>query len=393
MNPLNILPDLDSASIPPLPNTAPTKASKPFGLDLTLACWRKWMQTIGVSAFHAEQVMEWLFARHVMHPREWTNLPLKCREQAESDFSWELPHIDSRLTSTDGSEKLLLRLHDGLLTETVLMPSSGRITLCVSSQVGCRMGCTFCQTGKMGFSRNLSQGEILAQLVLANQILLEKEEGQRVSNVVFMGMGEPLENFDPVVSACQIMLHPRLFALSKHRVTVSTSGLIPEIERLGKAVPVALAISLHSADETVRSQLMPINKRYPLKELKQVLLDYPCDARYGITFEYVMINGVNDSIQQAKKLVSFVHGFKKVKVNLIPMNPHPGSDLGTTPPEAIEAFQKHLSTRGIPAPIRHSRGPDISGACGQLAAKRQEELQLDPRLIARARRAQARNAH
>lgn len=366
--------------------------SKRSGLDLTLADWQEWMKSIDASPFHAQQVMEWLFARHVIHPTGWTNLPLACREHAARDFSWDIPQIDSRLTSTDGSDKLLLKLHDGLLTETVLMPSSGRITLCVSSQVGCRMGCTFCQTGKMGFSRNLTQGEILSQLIIANQILMEKGEEERVSNVVFMGMGEPLENFDPVANACTIMLHPRLFALSKHRVTVSTSGLVPEIKKLGETVPVALAISLHSADETVRSKLMPINRRYSLKELKEALMCYPFDPRYGVTLEYVMIEGVNDSLEQAKKLVKFVHGLKKVKVNLIPMNPYPGSDLKATSPEEIEAFQKYLSMRGIPAPIRYSRGRDVSGACGQLAAKRQNELQLDPRIVAKARRAEARES-
>lgn len=364
--------------------------TKRSGLDLTLADWRAWMESIGASPFHAQQVMEWLFARHVLHPTGWTNLPLVCRERAAQDFSWDLPPIDSRLTSADGSDKLLLRLHDGLLTETVLMPSSGRITLCVSSQVGCRMGCTFCQTGKMGFSRNLTQGEILAQLVIANQMLMEKGDEERVSNIVFMGMGEPLENFDAVANACTIMLHPRLFGLSKHRVTVSTSGLVPEIEKLGATVPVALAISLHSADETVRSKIMPINRRHPLKELKEALMRYPFDPRYGVTLEYVMIAGVNDSIEQAKKLVKFVHGLKKVKVNLIPMNPYPGSDLTATSPEDIETFQKYLSARGIPAPIRYSRGRDVSGACGQLAAKRQNELQLDPRVLAKTRRAAAR---
>lgn len=366
------------------------KAPKPFGLDQTLEDWQRFMQAMHAPSFHAGQVMEWLFSREVLHPREWTNLPLAWREQAASAFSWDLPQIDLRLTSTDGSDKLLLRLHDGLLTETVLMPSENRITLCISSQVGCRLGCTFCQTGKMGFSRNLSAGEILSQLLLANQLLRERGS-PRVSNVVFMGMGEPLENFDAVVAACQVMLHPRLFGLSKHRVTVSTSGLVPEIEKLGQAAPVALAISLHSADETVRSQLMPINQRYPLEILKQALLRYPCDPRYGMTFEYVMIDGVNDTLQQAKKLVAFVHGLKKVKVNLIPMNPYPGSPLQATPFERTQAFQKYLSSRGIPAPIRHSRARDVSGACGQLAAKRQEELELDPRIVARKRRMQMRH--
>lgn len=368
----------------------PTHTLKPHGLDQTLAQWQAWMQAHDMSTFHAQQVMEWLFARHVIHPSGWTNLPLACRERAAQDFSWDLPVIDSSLESQDGSYKLLLRLYDGKLTETVVMPSSGRITLCVSSQVGCRMGCTFCQTGKMGFSRNLSAGEILAQLIIANKLLEEKDVQGRVSNVVFMGMGEPLENFEPVVQACQIMLNQRLFGLSKHRVTVSTSGLIPEIEKLGQEVPVALAISLHSADDTVRSQLMPVNKRFPLGELKQTLLRYPSDPRYGITFEYVMIEGVNDSLAQAKKLVSFVHGFKKVKVNLIPMNPYPGSDLKAPSEETTLAFQKYLSTRGIPAPIRHSRARDVSGACGQLAAKRQGELDLDPRILARTRRMQQR---
>ncbi len=359
--------------------------SKPYALDWTEQEWISWLSLRGESTYIAKQIYRWLFAQNCSDPNLFTNLSKNLRSALLEKLSWELPKVDTRLESIDGSEKFLLVMKDGLFGEMVLMPSEKRITLCVSSQIGCRMGCTFCQTGKMGFKRNISRGEILAQLILANQRLKEMGEERRVSNIVFMGMGEPLDNFDEVVAACQTMIDPKAFGLSKHRVTVSTSGLVPEIQRLGKELPVRLAISLHSPDDERRSRLMPVNRKYPLSVLKEALLEYPCSPRHGITFEYVMISGENDSLLHAKKLVKFLHGLK-AKVNLIPMNHFPGNPMRSAEEQQIRAFQKYLSDRSIPAPVRYSRSQDISGACGQLAMKREAEIDMDPRVLRRKRK-------
>jgi 23S rRNA (adenine2503-C2)-methyltransferase len=364
---------------------AQIQTTPPHALHMARDDWKKWFAERGIPAFRTKQLLEWLYLKGEEDPQKFLNLPESLRHELASTFLWTFPQVDTLLTSSDGSEKILLKLHDGLLTECVLMPSDNRVTLCVSSQVGCRMGCTFCQTGKMGLSRNLSMGEILIQISLANKRLAARQIDRKVTNVVFMGMGEPLDNFEPVVEACGYMIDPTMFGLSKHRVTVSTSGLVPEILKLGERLPVALAISLHNADDTARSRLMPVNKKYSLAVLKEALQKYPIQTRHGITFEYVMINGINDSLLDAKKLVRFLHGLK-AKVNLIPMNPHPGNPMSASQTDQIRAFQKYLSDRSIPAPVRYSRGQDVSGACGQLASKRQQELDLPPRTVALARR-------
>ncbi|BBH53347.1 23S rRNA (adenine(2503)-C(2))-methyltransferase RlmN [Fluviispira sanaruensis] len=349
--------------------------------------WAEWFISKGDKSFRARQLIDWMFLRHCFSPQDFSNIPKLLRDLLAQEFDWSIPEIDTILSSEDGSEKILLKLFDGRFSECVLMPSDNRVTLCISSQVGCRMACTFCQTGKMGLSRNLSMGEILIQIVIANKRLVERNILERkVTNIVFMGMGEPLDNYDNVVAACKLMVDPKIFGLSKHKVTVSTSGLLPEITRLGQDVPVALAISLHSPDEEQRSSMMPVNKKYSLAEMKKVLLEYPVQTRHGITFEYVMIQGVNDSMTHAKKLVKFLHGMK-AKVNLIPMNPHPGADnMVATDFDRMRDFQKYLADRSIPAPVRYSRGQDVSAACGQLASKRKEELDLPPRTVALARR-------
>lgn len=361
--------------------------SQVMALHMNEQDWSQWFVNQGDKPFRGRQMMDWLFIRHSFAPNEFSNIPKHLREKLNSEFNWSLPKIDTLLPSEDGSEKILLKLHDGLFAECVLMPSDNRVTLCVSSQVGCRMACTFCQTGKMGLTRNLTMGEILIQVVIANKRLIERNiTNRQVTNIVFMGMGEPLDNYDNVVSACKAIIDPKLFGLSKHKVTVSTSGLIPEIVRLGNDVPVALAISLHTADDAQRSGMMPVNKKYPLEDLKKALLEYPIQTRHGITFEYVMIQGSNDSIAHAKKLVKFLHGMK-AKVNLIPMNPHPGAaNMVATDYEQMREFQKYLTERSIPAPVRYSRGQDVSAACGQLAAKRKDEINLPPRAVALARR-------
>lgn len=358
---------------------------KPFALDLSLKDWEQWCISANLPKFTATQIYQWIFQKGILDPNTFTNLSQSIRTQLLTTFDWNLFAIDSHLISRDTSQKFLLRTHDGLLLEMVLMPYENRSTLCISSQVGCKMGCTFCQTGKMGFKRNLSSGEILAQILLANQFLKE----EKVSNIVFMGMGEPLDNYEQVVKACSIMIDPKAFGLSTARVTISTSGLVPEIRQLGRDLPVRLAISLHTADNEKRSKMMPINRTYPLEVLKEALLEYPAPKRYGITFEYVMIEGANDSIQDAKKLVKFLHGLK-AKVNLIPINHFPGVEMQASDAARIREFQKYLTDRSIAAPVRYSRGQDISGGCGQLAAKREDELHLDPRELSKLRRSEKR---
>lgn len=354
---------------------------RPSAFELSLAEWKSWCQSQGAAPFVGQQVYQWIYQKGERDPTRFSNLPLPLRQALSETFDWELLAIDSVLASQDGSEKLLLKTHDKLLLEMVWMPYDNRSTLCISSQVGCKMGCTFCQTGKMGFKRNLTSGEILSQILLANSRSAEK-----VTNIVFMGMGEPLDNYNEVIKACSTMIDPLGLGLSATRVTISTSGLVPEIEKLGKDLPVRLAISLHTADEEKRSQMMPINRTYSLEALKEALLRYPASKRHGITFEYVMIEGQNDSIQDAKKLVRFLHGLKSPKVNLIPVNHFPGVEIRASHAERIRAFQSYLSERSIPAPVRYSRGQDVSGGCGQLAAKRESELHLDPRVVSRLRR-------
>jgi 23S rRNA (adenine2503-C2)-methyltransferase len=335
-----------------------------------------WFQSLGGKAFWARQTLRWVFEKRVLDPSLYTDLPPSFRTQLAENFSFELPQLDCALKSGDGSEKILLKLLDGSLVECMLMPTPDRVTICVSSQVGCKMACSFCQTGRLGFMRNLTQGEILAQVLWCFKKLRERGDDRRITNVVFMGMGEPLHNYDNVLSACRILVAEHYFAMSRHKVTVSTCGLVPEIRKMAAEFPMRLAISLHSADQQQRMELMPIAGVYPLEDLKQALLEYPA-GRDGITFEYIMLAGVNDSLLHAKKLVKFVHGLK-AKVNLIPMNEHPGLELKPSNEEALRAFQKYLSDRSIVAPVRYSKGADVSGACGQMAAKRKDELGNEP---------------
>jgi len=356
-----------------------------FAIDYSLEDWKHWCLARNLPSYVAKQIYQWIFEKEVLDPLSFSNLSAPIRKQLAEEFEWNFPTIDSHLISQDESEKFLLKTMDDLLFEMVLMPYENRSTLCISSQVGCKMGCTFCQTGKMGFKRNLSSGEILSQIFLANRRLKELGHEGKITNIVFMGMGEPLDNYENVIKACSIMIDPQGFGLCSSRVTISTSGLIPEIRKLAKDLPVRLAISLHSADDTRRSNMMPVNVKYPLQALKEALLEYPAPKRYGITFEYVMIEGVNDTIQDAKKLVHFLHGLK-AKVNLIPINHFPGIEMSASSAGRIREFQAYLSERSIPAPVRYSRGQDISGGCGQLAAKRKDELNLDPRQLHKLRR-------
>ena len=361
--------------------------------NFSLADIETYIKSIGEHNYRSKQIFTSLYDKKniALHSFDAiTVIPKYLREQLSKDFG---PHFRSvtlknKQVSKDGTCKMLFSLLDDTAIETVLIPSElvnaegepKRKTLCISTQAGCALGCAFCATATLKLRRNLAVSEIVDQFMAAREIC-----DTQITNIVFMGMGEPLDNFDNVVGACKVLVDSKLFGLSKHKVTVSTSGLLPEIAKLGQEVPVALAISLHTPYEDQRSAMMPVNKKYPLSELKKTLLNYPIQTRHGITFEYVMIKDVNDSLAHAKKLVHFLHGLK-AKVNLIPMNPHPGSSMVATDYENMRQFQKYLSDRSIPAPVRYSRAQDVSGACGQLASKRKEELNLAPRTVALARR-------
>lgn len=328
-------------------------------------------QNLGMPKFRSKQLTNWLFTYFPSSPDQLTNLPADFRRQLAVDFDWSLPIVSSRLDSDDGASKLLLQGSKAQYFEAVILRYENRTSLCVSSQVGCKLACSFCQTGKLGFFRNLSSAEIIGQFVLANQIL--KAENRRITHIVFMGMGEPLDNFDAVVKACELFTHKEAYNLSPRRVTVSTSGIAPKILELAKAVSTSLALSLHASRDELRSELMPINKRYDLKELKASLHAFQKLTGDKITVEYILIKGKNCGLREAKELVKFLHGLR-AKVNLIPFNSHPGVAFARPDDQEIRNFQKYLSDRGIPAPVRYSKGLDVSAACGQLAAKQKEAL-------------------
>lgn len=348
---------------------------KPHFLSMSRMEYRDLFKQWSLPGFRADQLAEWVYKKGVRDPEQMSNLSKDLRQKLFLEIDWTLPTIVEKLDSQDGSTKLLLRSAKGQLIESVILRYENRTSLCVSSQVGCKLACDFCQTGKLGFVRHLERAEILSQLFMANQIL--EAEGLRVTHVVFMGMGEPLDNYDNTVGAANVMMAEDGFFLSARHVTLSTSGLAPEIERLATDSRAALAISLHAARDDLRTRLMPINRRYKLERLKEALLKYQKATDKKITIEYILIKDSNCGLQEAKELVRFLHGLQ-AKVNLIPFNAHPGLPYLRPSDEDIRLFQKYLADRSIPAPVRYSKGLDVSGACGQLAAKHAEEINSKP---------------
>ena len=313
-------------------------------------------------SYRARQVLAWLYQKFVVSFSEMTDLPEEFREKLRRGYSLALPELQSEQLSADGTRKFLFGLEDGEAIETVLIPERQRLTLCVSTQAGCRWGCAFCLTGAQGFRRDLRPSEIVGQVIAVNRILAAAGP---VRQLVLMGMGEPLDNFENLVIALKIFAHPQGMKFPLRRITVSTVGLAPLIEKLGKELAVNLAVSLNAADDRVRSRLMPVNKKHPIAELLAACRKYPMQRRQFLTFEYVLIAGVNDSEADAEKLARLLKPLK-AKVNLIRMNTHPGSDF-RPPPEAVELrFQTLLKQRGLEAFRRRSRGADILAACGQL---------------------------
>jgi len=325
---------------------------------------------LGNKPFRARQLMSWLYKRAEGSFESMTDLARDFRTQLSSVAEVRTPEIVSRHDSADGTRKWLLRADSTQAFEMVFIPETDRGTLCISSQVGCALDCAFCSTAQQGFNRNLSTAEIVGQVWLANRELGFEPGGERrITNVVFMGMGEPLANFRNVVPAIRILLDDLGFDLSRRRVTLSTSGIVPLMYKLAEEVNCALAVSLHAPDDALRSELVPINRKHPIAELLEACWHY-IDEQNGrsITFEYVMLDGVNDQLEHARALARLLKG-KPAKLNLIPFNPFPGTAYRRSPMPVITRFRDELIQRGVLATIRCTRGDDIDAACGQLAGR------------------------
>lgn len=353
----------------------PQPAIKSGYLDLSREDWNLLLKSQNVPSFRAGQAADWVFKHLATSTVEMTNISKDLRATLDDTLGWTLPEVASALNSQDGSTKLLLKTPSGQFIESVIMRYEGRVTLCVSSQVGCKMACSFCQTGKLGFFRHLTTHEILAQYLIAARMV--RAEGRRLSHVVFMGMGEPLDNYAHVIKAVNILVSPEGFGLSARHVTLSTSGVASKIRLLPKDTRCALAVSLHAARDDLRQELMPINRKWDLAELKSSLMEYQSETGNKITFEYIMIRNKNCGLREAKDLVKFLHGFQ-AKVNLIPFNAHPGMPYERPTDDEIRVFQVYLAERSIAAPVRYSKGLEVSGACGQLAAKTMDSLHMPP---------------
>jgi 23S rRNA (adenine2503-C2)-methyltransferase len=368
-------------------STASTAAASGSILARTPEEWAEWALGNGGRTFHGKQIFKWIQQRGVLDPAQMSDLPATMRPRLAEAGVRPVVEVSYVHRSTDGTRKLLLKLHDGASVETVLLPSGTRaasedadaasadteeeeetqairVTQCISTQVGCAMGCVFCASGVAGLKRHMTPDEIIAQVLVAKQHL---EPGESLRNIVFMGMGEPLHNYDGTARTLRLLTHADGIGLSSRRVTVSTSGLVPEIARLGAdfSGQVSLAVSLHAADDETRTRLMPINKKYPLAELLPALRAYPMPKRRRITIEYTLVAGRNDSVDEAAKLVKLLRNVP-VKINLIPMNPIEASSLGPSEMKSVHAFQDVLVNAGYSCFIRKRRGDDVAAACGQL---------------------------
>ena len=347
-------------------------------LDFSPAALTAWLVEQGEKPFRARQVLRWVHRAGCDDFARMTDVAKALRARLQEATEVRAPAVRTATHSADGTRKWLLDVGQGNAVEMVFIPERNRGTLCISSQAGCALECAFCATGKQGFNRNLSAGEIVGQLWLANR-LLEDEAGVRlapdshyerpVSNVVLMGMGEPLANFEAVLAALQTMLDDHAYGLSRRRVTVSTSGIVPAIDRLRDACPVALAVSLHAPNDELRDELVPINRKYPLADLMAACLRYLEDApRDFITFEYIMLDGINDTPEHARQLLALVREVP-CKFNLIPFNPFPGARWQASSPQRIARFAALLQDAGRVATVRKTRGDDVAAACGQLAGQ------------------------
>lgn len=341
--------------------------SKPNPLDLDLAGCESLVTALGFKAFHGRNLFKWMHKHGVVDFDAMTDLPKSLRTVLLDTVEIRLPRILQTHPSADGTVKWVMELVDGQRVETVFIPEGKRSTICVSSQVGCALECAFCATARQGFNRNLSVAEIIGQVWHATRQL-----GAAPTNVVMMGMGEPLANFEAAVKAMDVMQDDLAYMLAKQRVTLSTSGIVPNIYRLREVSDVSLAVSLHAPNDALRDELVPINRKYPLAELIPACKHYVAgDKRRKVTWEYVMLDGINDSLAHAKQLIRLLEGVPS-KVNLIPFNPFTGSEFGTSPPDRVETFRERLTRSGIFAMTRKTRGDEIAAACGQLVGRVQD---------------------
>ncbi len=333
-------------------------------LGLDRKAMESYFEGMGFKTFHARQVLKWIHKHGITDFDLMTDLSKKLRTQLKLMTEIKVPEVIMEQPSKDGTRKWLLELDCNNRIETVMIPDDGRTTLCVSSQVGCALDCSFCSTAKQGFNRNLSSAEIIGQVWVAVRMMEES-----LTNVVLMGMGEPLANLEPVIEAMSIMQDDLAYGLSKYRVTVSTAGVVPALRELHKVSDVSLAVSLHAPNNELRDQLVPLNKKYPLEELIPACRDFvKGDKRRKVTWEYVMLDGINDTIAHAKELIRLLEGTPS-KMNLIPFNPFPGSEYKASSPEKVEAFRQRLKKAGIISITRKTRGEDIDAACGQLVGR------------------------
>lgn len=331
--------------------------------DFTLEELRELMGKIGERQYRANQLFTWVYKKNVADFTKMLNISKTTREKFDEMFTTTLPFINiEEFTSVDGTKKFRWTLSDGKLIESVFMPDAARTTLCVSTQVGCPLGCKFCLTGKIGFKRNLTVSEMVNQVLEVRN----RTSGQKtITNIVLMGMGEPLLNYENVVKFIKILTAPEGFAFAKRKVTLSTAGLLPELERFIKEVECSLSISLNAPDDGIRSTIMPINKKYSIKDILNVAGQYPRIHKRMVTFEYVLLSGINDSSEHADELARLLKGIR-CKINLIPYNENPFSDFKRPSEEAVRRFQNILMKYNYTVTVRKSRGQDISAACGQL---------------------------
>jgi 23S rRNA (adenine2503-C2)-methyltransferase len=352
-------------------NFNPQQINKKNIIGFTEDDLNEYFISIGEKSYRTKQVLTWIHKRNVHIINERSDISFQLREKLNEDFYIKIPQPQSKFSSKDGTIKFLFNVGHNQVIESVFIPEETRNTLCISSQVGCAMDCSFCATGRQGFSRNLTSDEIIGQLMAVS-----KEIGlsEAITNVVFMGMGEPLTNMHSVVKATSIMMSDLMYGISRRKITISTSGVVPNIYKLSQLTNASLAISLHSADNKIRDQLVPINKSYNIQLLTDACWAYAeaTNARY-ITFEYVMLNGVNDSIEDAESLARLLK-HKPAKVNLIPFNSFKNNPYECSDRPTIELFCKLLQSRGIFTTIRKTRGSDIDAACGQLAGKVNDKI-------------------
>ncbi len=332
-------------------------------LDFTVKEMQEFVSDSGQPAYRARQLLDWLYKKRAASWEELSNLPKHWRSRLEETAYLKPFKSVSIQISTDQTRKYLFELHDGEYVESVCIPMKEHFTLCISTQVGCALQCAFCVTGSQGFTRNLTSGEILGQILAVQQ---DHESDGRISNIVLMGMGEPLLNYEQTVKAVRMMLAEEGLNLSNRRITLSTAGIVPGMKQLGQEdFTINLAVSLNVPSDEIRSQIMPVNKKYPLSELLQACREYPLPERRRITFEYILIKDVNDAPEHAKTLGKILHGIR-CKINLIPLNPAVESAFTPSPEDRILSFQNILIEQGYSTFIRASKGADIAAACGQL---------------------------